>query len=882
MIPIDNRNLVMHPRRRRTTAHFPDFDENFNLSIDAILATFETDLEADETGANCVLAVHRIFEHRLLAEVISMPEFAPLKQKLADISTLDARAFLREIQSLPCAEAAVVDWSPELTHATCSNTAPYHLGAGKTALAAMFYLVKYLKKEAGSPNTALAVLIDARDHINEYGSKGPDAGTPQHFARHLLSRCVNKSDQELSGTQSASVVLGFDSFRCSETTGFVDNYCALLAAKEMWLASGGGACTTMVDVEEHGEVIDADEDEQPECLLDSNDEDERDDEKDRTGDDVPRKKHGATRVFDSEEDDDDTGDDTRPPSSKIYTVPKKGSVLKRAVAVSQNMNYRYRGRALQLLNYVEYCNMVSIEKYKARTSRNAAAAVDKEPDEGGDEGHEGIDTSDQTLHQQQQLRRASTETCGPGRKASKSFDFDHDHPLCKHYVQKLREKFIVPIRAGGARPTFPPPLKVGESPSSAWIKQHDDSAAFYSANFVSWSDTEVPNLSAAKFRVWVHDQHLTAKDEVSNSFATRLIALGRLQEFRNYAFLNQLSKDDLKMNKQYRQRNRRMWTEEELEEYFKLCGGAEGKKSADDAVEKLRKRQEARKTDVRRLEAAETNDEWITNLTDDTRTLLGSTGSIPETNLVSLQRALHHTHLSPTAADVMRASTHLYKASTAEDSKEDGDPDDDGLDGSDEEGENGDDPDDIAAAAAAAVDPPHDFDLDTADEDSDVPYYFDRIDQRKYPKEIARISDEQFIAAKSEWERQHKDDFKKQVFGTPRPPSNPEQRELVRRVLTQVRAAHALKPASTTDEEKVEVIVDSTAATEDDGIVGQGDIGIMVVGAPGVGKSHAVSTISFYIKHENLGIVLSSAYTGVAAIQVVFLVTALPTYSFAC
>ncbi len=138
--------------------------------------------------------------------------------------------------------------------------------------------------------------------------------------------------------------------------------------------------------------------------------------------------------------------------------------------------------------------------------------------------------------------------------------------------------------------------------------------------------------------------------------------------------------------------------------------------------------------------------------------------------------------------------------------------------------------------------------MDTADEDSDVPYYFDHIDQCKYPMEIARISNEQFSTAKSEWERQHKDDFKKQFFGTPRPPSNPEQRELVRRVL------------------------------KDDDIVGKGDIGFMVVGAPGVGKSHAVSTISFYIKHENLGIVLSSAYTGVAAIQVVFLVTALPTF----
>ena len=814
----------MHPKRRRTTAHFPDFDENFELSIDAILKSLGAEFEADENGAKCVLAVQNIFRHRLLAEVISMPEFASLKKKLGEISAVDARAFLQETRSLPCAEATVVDWSPELTHATCSNTAPYHLGAGKTALAAMFYLVKYLKKEAGRPNIALAVLIDARYHIHEYGSKGPDAGTPQHFARHLLNRCVNKGDQELSGTQSASVVLGLDSFRCSDITGFVDNNCALLAAKEMWLASGGGAAT-MVDVEDPGGPLNAE-----------------DEDNDEDSGEASRKKHDKTLVFDSDEEDDAAGDDARPPSSKIYTLPKKGSSLKRAVAVSSDVHYRFRGKGLQLLNYVEYCNMVSIVKYKARSPRNAADTVIGRDEEGDDEGDEGI-----------QPQR-------PGRKGSKSFDFERNHPLCKHYVQKIREKFIAPIRAGGARPTFPHPLKVGESPSSAWIKQHDDSAAFYFANFVPWSDTEVPNLSAAKFREWVYDQHLTAKDELNNSFATRLIALGRLQEFRNYAFLNQLSKDDLKMNKQYRQRNRRIWTGEELEEYFKLCGGAEGKKTAESAIEELRKRQEARKPNARRLEAAERNDEWITSLMDDARTLFESTGSIPGTSFDSLKKTFSSQHLSPTATDVLTASTNLYKASTAEDGHSE-----DEIDHEDN------------AAAAADDNPPHKFDLDTADENSDVPYYFDHIDQCKYPMELKRISNEQFSIAKSEWERQHKDNYKKQVFGTPRPPLNAEQRELTRRVLKKVRAAHAKKNAPSTDGEQVEIIIDYTAA-EDEGVVGEADIGFMVVGAPGVGKSQTVSAISFYIKHENLGIVLSSAYTGVAAIQVYICRNALITF----
>ena len=247
----------MPPMRRRTTAHFPDFDGDFDLSIDTIFDHLNEDDSEDDS--RFVRAAQRIFEHRLLQEVISMPEFASLKTKLAEINGEDARALLEEIRRLPCAEARVVEWSPELTHATCSNTAPYHLGAGKTALAAVFYLVKYLGKEAGSPNTALSILIDARDHISEYGSKGPDANSPQHFARHLLSRCVNKGDQELSGTQSASVVLGYKSFRCSDITGFVDNHCALQTARLIWdLSADAAPCDdvqgTMADDDEQNDV----------------------------------------------------------------------------------------------------------------------------------------------------------------------------------------------------------------------------------------------------------------------------------------------------------------------------------------------------------------------------------------------------------------------------------------------------------------------------------------------------------------------------------------------------------------------------------------------------------------------------------------------------
>jgi len=664
----------------------------------------------------------------------------------------------------------------------------------------MFYLVKYLKKEAGSPNSALAILIDARDHINEYGSQGPDANTPQHFARHLLSRCVNKSDQELSGTQSASVVLGFPSFGCSDIYGYVDNHCAWKTADELWRASANASSS-----EEGTESDEAD-----------NDADERGPSKPKTDFDEVQN----ARAFDS--DDDESANEDARPSSKMYSIPQQGSALNMAVAISQSMNYQFRGQALKQLNFVEYSNMVTIEKYKEKP----CAALGS----------------------------------GPGRKGSKCFDFDHGHPLCKHFVQKIREKFIIPIRAGGARPRFPQPLEEGKRPSAAWVKQHDRAAAFYSSNFAPWSDLQIPDLRPSQFRLWVFEQHRISEDPENRTFAERLIARGRLQEFRNYAFLNQLGKDDLQINRQHRQRNRRRWTDEEIDNYITLCGGAAGKKKVEDEVENLRKRQEARKTNVRRLEIAERNQDWVDGLTSHASSLFGGEKKLDARapSLAALRSSLCLSHRSPTVDEVKQSAENLYTKISPDDVE-----------------------DSISGRATAS--PFHAFDLDAANEVSELPYSFDLIDQCKYPKELERISDDDFIAAKREWDRLYKDSYKNNVAGTPRPPSNPEQRELARCVLRQVRAARNLQSTNSATNALAaeEMILTSDPAPANDAANENDDIGFMVVGAPGVGKSHSVSTISFYVKHENLGTVLSSAYTGVATIQVFTLrVCYLEAYSF--
>jgi hypothetical protein len=54
-----------------------------------------------------------------------------------------------ETEHMACVNADLVEFNSVLTACTGSNTAPYLLGAGQSASAALFYLVKYLTKESG-------------------------------------------------------------------------------------------------------------------------------------------------------------------------------------------------------------------------------------------------------------------------------------------------------------------------------------------------------------------------------------------------------------------------------------------------------------------------------------------------------------------------------------------------------------------------------------------------------------------------------------------------------------------------------------------------------------------------------------------------------------
>ena len=88
------------------------------------------------------------------------------------------------------------------------------------------------------------------------------------------------------------------------------------------------------------------------------------------------------------------------------------------------------------------------------------------------------------------------------------------------------------------------------------------------------------------------------------------------------------------------------------------------KKKAEDSIDALLKRQESCKTDVRRIEIAERNEEWITQLADDFNNLFGRIENTARPSLTTLRASLHRNHISPTSTEVHQASENLYKSTS--------------------------------------------------------------------------------------------------------------------------------------------------------------------------------------------------------------------------
>ena len=93
-------------------------------------------------GAAAIAVVQRVIHFAPVRVLLDDASQSTLRARLRGVSEQEAIDLVKEWQRLAHANASLVDYAEVLTSCTGSNTAPYFLGAGQSAAAALFYLVK--------------------------------------------------------------------------------------------------------------------------------------------------------------------------------------------------------------------------------------------------------------------------------------------------------------------------------------------------------------------------------------------------------------------------------------------------------------------------------------------------------------------------------------------------------------------------------------------------------------------------------------------------------------------------------------------------------------------------------------------------------------------
>lgn len=213
------------------------------------------------------------------------------------------------------------------------------------------------------------------------------------------------------------------------------------------------------------------------------------------------------------------------------------------VAVGTEVHYAFRGAALALFNFEEYCIGVSVTAMK-RTERGTR-----------------------------------------GRRSNEAFPFHAGHPLFETHEQKLVSKVPCPMVPGKPPPKQPPALPAGKRSTAAWRKSLACYAAYMLANYRPWHfDGSGPlgDLSVETFRAWAQELERAFDEDVPGDapdgacrIGAQHVAQSRLQIIRNVTHGLSVNSVLKKVNAKWRGRNRKEWPAEgdEAEEDADSCDG---------------------------------------------------------------------------------------------------------------------------------------------------------------------------------------------------------------------------------------------------------------------------------------------------------------------
>ena len=508
-------------------------------------------------------------------------DFIPIatRERLRGVTSAEAGDIIAGWRQLECANAKVADYNDVITNVLNCNNAPYFLGAGEGARAALFYMIKYITKDSVELSASLTVFADALASTKRHGSRAEDAGTSTRDGKlfaHRILNLLNGGTQEFSDTQMAAMLIGCDASSTSNSYFYFYWGSYLQLAK-----SGGGDKGARAENEDEGDGSGAGEEDpfEAEVISETHELGEAD------NDDASAKSGNVRR----------------------YTISDQ------AVFVSPATLYQKRGEELRHLSPLEWHMAVSVSALDGQEAGGAEAAA------GG--GEVAVAAAGEAA-----AGDGREATSGPlGRKPNPVWRFFEGCPLAGSHAQKAKSKFPIAIFAGGPLPKQPAALTGKMRRNTAWQRKADGFAAFILTCYREWPLSGLPDfeLTAAELERWLERlkvQSLPPPPEGDPAPAPgeppaeffRQVARGRLFVIRNCTHGLAVDSVAKRLTTAMRLRNRDIWAELPAEKCGRPKRGDGIDKdpcSRDDdtlrkEIDKLRADNEARQFNPRRIGAA--------------------------------------------------------------------------------------------------------------------------------------------------------------------------------------------------------------------------------------------------------------------------------------
>jgi hypothetical protein len=422
----------------------------------------------------------------------------------------------------------VVAFNLVMSAVLACNMALYHLGSKMQAKSTLFYLLKYMTKDATALANCLAALYEARRHVAQYPSKAADSGTPMRTAQHMLNRLLNNisGKAEVSAEMAAAALLGMPSTMASHDTHwcFIRTAVAfVLHARSPIPPAADAPASAQEQNKARSRAINrvAFLDNLPDAEVEIEDESQTDDilaEEEHPRPSEVDDATGAVKVeppdADGEHDMPWAESDELNDAAGINAIGDnheslqifKHPTAKTIDTIPQYLHYMYRGHAMGHFCYYEYTALVTVEsipkpkkkKKKGKKNKDGQQPSSDASDSGVSEGAESdmddleriddLAASDAEGKEEPAPAQQSEHAFAKNFDMKKTFPFDAEHPMYRTHRQRMRPNPVVPCLAGRSPPTYPGP-EPDLTPAArhlVWQKSSQRYAEYMLVLFVPW------------------------------------------------------------------------------------------------------------------------------------------------------------------------------------------------------------------------------------------------------------------------------------------------------------------------------------------------------------------------------------------------------------